>query len=132
MMSAFFSPFITKFVRFCGPRTLTNISEREQTVGSNPIPGKQEPRTIIDTWKENWSTFFVIGYLLSAFVANTQMGLLLEQIEIHYRLFLMMILATVSFGGFMLTVFPWPASVLICCLVVVFHRRPKHFGGIVK
>lgn len=101
-------------------------------MGPNPYRVNQEPRTIIDTWRENWPAMFLVGYLLSAIISNTRLEVVVEQIEIHYRLFIMMMLATLSFGGFALSILPWPAAVLICALVVGFHRRSQYFGRIVK
>lgn len=84
-----------------------------------------EPKTVIDKWKENWALFVLLGYLLSTIVATTQVALLFEQIEIHYRLFLMMLLTTLSYGGFMLTILPWPLATLICVAALIYNRRSQ-------
>lgn len=89
------------------------------------LSAKSEPRTVIDRWKENWASFFLLGYLFSILVATTQVAFLFEQIEIHYRLFLMMLLTTLSFGGFLLTILPWPLATLICVAGLICNRRSQ-------
>lgn len=85
----------------------------------------REPKTIIDTWKQNWSIFLIIGFALSIGASNIEVANFINQIEIHYRLFLMMLLATLSFGGFLLTLIPSPLDLMICAGALIYNRRTK-------
>ena len=74
-----------------------------------------------------WPILFCMGALLSYLLDTGGM----DFVEIHYRLFLIMGLTIISFGGFLLSMFPPVVSLLICIAVVVgwywvINKRTKN------
>jgi len=62
-----------------------------------------------------WPVLFCVGALLSYWVDGGGM----DFIEIHYRLFIIMGLVIISFGGFLLSMFPPVISFTICMIIMV-------------
>ena len=71
--------------------------------------------------KSHWPVFILIGYFIGLGLEIILPQLGIESLEIHYRLFAVIALSVLTFGGLLLTMFPKVYVVIFIIIISILH-----------